>query len=96
MYLPLDFETNLPVPPGPPAPERIKNGQKIDFWVKHNKTGRTEVVDKKWFEENKKKFDLVHIRMTSCRLRKVFKLKVTDEITGKEYFKEYCAYWKKS
>jgi len=95
LFLPLNFETNLCDPPGKPAPERQKLGIKIDFWVKHNKTGKIEIVDKKWYEENKKKWNLEHIKMTSCRMRRIYKHKLVDETTGREFFKEYCAYWRK-
>lgn len=94
-YLPLNFQTNLPDPTGKGAVEKIRDGEKIDFWVRHNKTGRTEVVDRKWYEENRKRLDMEHIKMTSCRFKRIYKHKVVDETTGKVFEKEYCAYWHK-
>jgi hypothetical protein len=92
----LNFETHLCEPPSLPASERQKLGIKSDFWVRNRKTGRMEIVDKKWYEENKKKWDIEHIRMTTCRFRKICEHKVIDEVTGKEHIKLYCAYWEKA
>jgi hypothetical protein len=92
-FLPLNFQNNLCEPFDPVGP--INKKIKDYFWVKHLKTGKIEIVDKKWFEENQKKWDLIHIKMTTCRYRRIYKHKVVDETTGKEFLKDYCAYWAK-